>query len=152
MSVRLIEVELRVRDLDRSVRFYRDLLGLPLGDPELHQAAGARHVHAAWGTWSTGGRDFFLFTISPAEADEESRASVGFAVADLDGVHARLEREGVEVVHPPEARSWGRTAVYRDPDGNRISVTQQPRERGEASGAEGSDQRVAAPSIERSEL
>ena len=31
-------------------------------------------------------------------------------------------------VHPPEPKSWGRTAVYRDPDGNTISVTQLPGE------------------------
>lgn len=133
---RLIEVELRVRDVDRSLRFYRDLLGLPLGQPEVHQDGGARHVHASWGSWAEGAKDFLLFNIYPAETGEESRASVGFAVEDLDQVHATLERAGVDVVRPPEVRVWGRTGVYRDPDGNTISVTEQPRERSEVSGTE----------------
>jgi catechol 2,3-dioxygenase-like lactoylglutathione lyase family enzyme len=126
---RLIEVELRVRDVDRSLRFYRDLLRLLFGQPEVHQDGGARHVHAAWGSWAEGAKDFLLFNIYPAETVEESRANVGFAVEDLDEVHATLERAGVHVVHPPEVRAWGRTGVYRDPD-------EQPRERSEVSGAE----------------
>jgi catechol 2,3-dioxygenase-like lactoylglutathione lyase family enzyme len=92
---RLIEVELRVRDVDRSLRFYRDLLRLPFGQPEVHQDGGARHVHAAWGSWAEGAKDFLLFNIYPAETGEESRANVGFAVEDLDEVHATLERAGV---------------------------------------------------------
>jgi catechol 2,3-dioxygenase-like lactoylglutathione lyase family enzyme len=136
VAARLIEVELRVRDVDRSLRFYRDLIGLPLGEPEVHQDGGARHVHATWGSWADGAKDFLLFNIYPAEAGEESHADVGFAVDDLDGVHARLERAGVHVVHPPEVRAWGKTGVYRDPDGNTISVTQQPRERSEVAEAD----------------
>ncbi len=83
-----------------------------------------------------GAKDFLLFNIYPAETGEESRASVGFAVEHLDEVHATLERAGVDVVHPPEVRAWGRTGVYRDPDGNTISVTEQPSERSEVSGTE----------------
>ncbi len=126
MAARLIEVELKVRDLDRSLRFYRDLLGLPLGQPEVHEDGGLRHAHASRGSWSDGAKDFLLFNIYPAETGQESRTNVGFAVEDLDGLHARLKSAGVDVVHPPEAKSWGRTAVYRDPDGNTISVTQLP--------------------------
>ncbi len=136
MAGRLIEVELRVRDVDRSLRFYRDLLGLPFGQPEVHQDGGARHVHATWGAWAAGAKDFLLFNIYPAETGEESRAHVGFGVEDLDAVHATLEHAGVEVVHAPEARPWGKTGVYRDPDGNTISVMQRPRENSDVSGAE----------------
>ena len=126
MGVRLIEVELRVRDLARSIRFYRDLVGLPLGDPEVHQSEGDRHAHATWGTWAGGAKDFLLFNLYPAEPGKESRMSVGFVVEDLDEAHARLARAGVEVVHPPEKRPWGTTAAYRDPDGNTISLMQRP--------------------------
>jgi len=125
VAAQLIEVELRVRDVDRSLRFYRDLVGLPLGQPEVHEDGGTRHVHAAWGSWSNG-KGYLLFNIYPAETGEATRASIGFAVEDLDGVHATLERAGADVLHGPEARPWGRTAVYRDPDGNTISVTQLP--------------------------
>ncbi len=127
MGSRLIEVEFRVRDVDRSLRFYRDVVGLPFAGTEVHDGEGARHAHATWGSWAKGAGDFLLFNLYPARAGEETGASVGFVVADLDAVHARLEREGVEVVRPPEARPWGRTAVYRDPDGNKISLIEEPR-------------------------
>ncbi len=126
MVARLIEVELRVRDLDRSLRFYRDLLGLPVGDPEVHDGGRVRHAHATWGSWAHGAEGFLLFNLCPAEAGEVTHASVGFMVDDLDAAHARLERAGAAVVRPPETRPWGRTAVYRDPDGNTISLMQQP--------------------------
>src|SRR5258708_19253527 len=126
MAARLIEVELMGRDLDRSLRFYRDLLGLPLGQPELHEDGGLRHAHASRGSWSDGAEDFLLFNIYPAETGQESRTNVGFAVEDLDGLHARLKRAGVDVVHPPEATSCARTAIYRHPPGNTISVTELP--------------------------
>jgi len=126
MTVRLIEVELRVGDVDRSLRFYRDLLGLPFGQPEVHRDGGARHVHATWGSWAEEASDFFLLNLYPAESGDVSRTNLGFGVKDLAEVHATLERAGVDVVHPPEARAWGRTAVYRDPDGNTVSVMQLP--------------------------
>jgi len=127
MTVRLMEVELRVRDLGRSIRFYRDLVGLPLGDPEVHDGEGAHHAHATWGKWAGEAKDFLLFNLYPAEPGKESRSSVGFVVEDLDQAHTRLAGAGVEVVRPPEKRSWGETAVYRDPDGNTVSLMQQPR-------------------------
>ena len=125
MTTRLIEVELRVADVDRSLRFYRELLGLALGQPEVHEDS-ARHVHASWGSWAEGANDFLLFNIYPAETGERSRASVGFAVEDLAGLHVTLIQAGVDVVRPPEARPWGITAAYRDPDGNTVSVTELP--------------------------
>src|SRR6266566_1876090 len=36
VSARLIEVELRVRDVARSARFYRELIGVTVGDVETH--------------------------------------------------------------------------------------------------------------------
>lgn len=77
MAGRLIEVELRVRDVDRSLRFYRDLLGLSLGQPEVHQDGGARHVHASWGSWAERAKDFLLFnSILPRLVRNRARTSV----------------------------------------------------------------------------
>lgn len=55
MGGRLIEVELRVGDVERSIRFYRDLLGMPVGDPERHGEQDATHAHATWGAWGKDG-------------------------------------------------------------------------------------------------
>src|SRR6266850_8500481 len=49
-----------------------------------------------------------------------------FAYA-IDLVQARLIVAGTPVVRPPEQRPWGRTAAYRDPDENTVSLTETPR-------------------------
>lgn len=115
-----------MRDVERSLRFYRDLLGVPLGDPETHEGDGVRHVHAAWGSWDREGA-FLLFSLYPARPGEETRTNVGFVVDDLDVLHDRLARASVEVVRAPSSRPWGRSASYRDPDGNPVSLIERPR-------------------------
>jgi predicted enzyme related to lactoylglutathione lyase len=49
---------------------------------------------------------------------------LGFPVGDLDAMHAQLVEAGVPVDVAPRDEPWGRTARYRDPDGNSVSLTQ----------------------------
>lgn len=121
---RLIEVELHVSDVERSRRFYQ-ALGVDVGEPEVHEGEGIRHAHAVWGKWDAEGA-FLMLNLYPATS-ATSRVSIGFVAEDLDGLHRRLTRDGVEVVTPPGAQPWGRVATYRDPDGNTVSVTERPR-------------------------
>lgn len=46
MAARLMEIELRVADVERSRRFYRDLIGIAVGDLETHGADNEQHCHA----------------------------------------------------------------------------------------------------------
>jgi catechol 2,3-dioxygenase-like lactoylglutathione lyase family enzyme len=124
---RLIEVTLRVRDVQRSRDFY-ERLGLPCGPIEADEAEGERHVHATWGAWGPGSSDLLMLNIYPAAAaGAAAPAAIGFSTDDLDGLHARLLGSGVDVIHVPETRPWGRMASYRDPDGNVVSVSEAPR-------------------------
>lgn len=126
MSARLIEVELRVADVERSRRFYRDLVGVPVGELETHHADTERHAHATWGDWSGSQPTLLMLNLYPAQSTGVTITHLGFAVEDLDGVHQRLCSAGVEVLRPPESRPWGRTASYREPDGNTVILTQAP--------------------------
>lgn len=121
---RLIEVELHVRDVERSRRFYQ-ALGVDVGEPEVHEGQGVRHAHAVWGKWDAEA-SFLMLNLYPATGTP-SRVSIGFVADDLDGLHGRMTGDGVEVVKAPAAQPWGRTAIYRDPDGNTVSVTERPR-------------------------
>ena len=126
MSARLIEIELRVRDVARSARFYRDLVGVTVGDVETHDAHSVPHVHATWGEWTPTDPSLLMLNIYPA-AGPISSSRIGFAVGDLAATHARLAAANVEVLETPADRPWGRTAAYRDPDGNTVSLTETRR-------------------------
>ena len=126
MAARLIEIELRVRDVARSARFYGDLVGVAIGDIETHKADSTPHVHATWGEWTPKDPSLLMLNIYPA-AGPSSTSHIGFAVSDLAATHARLVAADIEVVQAPAERPWGRTAAYRDPDGNTVSLTETRR-------------------------
>lgn len=126
MPARLIEIELRVRDVARSARFYRDLVGANVGDIETHDADSEAHVHASWGDWTPDEPTLLMLNIYPASGPATT-SRIGFAVSDLDAAHARLAAAGIEILQAPAERPWGRTAAYRDPDGNTVSLTEEPR-------------------------
>ena len=124
-SARLIEVELRVRDLERALHFYRDVTGLPFGDVETHAGDNIRHAHVTWGEWGERG-EFLMVNLYPAVEGEITRARVGFVVDELEPVHARLLSAGARVITAPERRPWGASATYEDPDGNTVSLSERP--------------------------
>ena len=126
MSARLIEVELRVRDVARSAHFYRELVGVSVGEIETHDADSEPHVHATWGDWTPTEPSLLMLNIYPATGSITS-SHIGFAVDDLAAAHARLVAARVAVVRAPEDRPWGRTAAYRDPDGNTVFLTEARR-------------------------
>ena len=112
-----------VSDMARSVRFYRDVLGLPL-----------RFESPGWSEFATAGTTLALHRSStPARdaggADGEAAGScrLGFQVADLDALHRALVAKEVPCTSPPAVRQYGvRQAVYRDPDGLSITLAEPP--------------------------
>ena len=87
-----VAVTLTAVDPDASARFYRRAVGARA------RRAGEAAVRVL-ADWSTG--------------DE-----IGFSVRELAGAHHRATRHGAAPLRPPHDRPWGRTAAYRDPDGN----------------------------------
>jgi predicted enzyme related to lactoylglutathione lyase len=120
---RLVAVVIEVADLDKSLQLYRDGFGLDLhvGD---HQGGdrwtSGRHAATSW----TAGEFVHFALYASKDGTATRRAQIGFRVDDLDAAHERATSVGVEVVHGPEAQPWGRSARYRDCDGNVIELTQ----------------------------
>jgi catechol 2,3-dioxygenase len=60
-QTRIGHVHLRVADLDRAIRFYRDLVGfdllMRLGDQAAFLSAGGYHHHIGLNTWQSKGGD-----------------------------------------------------------------------------------------------
>jgi catechol 2,3-dioxygenase-like lactoylglutathione lyase family enzyme len=120
---RLVTVVFDVSDLDRSAALYRDAFGLDLHLTDHHgddRWTSGRHAATSW----TDGEFMHFALYQSKDAASTSRAQVGFRVSDLDEAHRRAVTAGVEVVHHPKPQPWGRSARYRDPDGNIIELTQ----------------------------
>jgi predicted RNase H-like nuclease/predicted enzyme related to lactoylglutathione lyase len=104
---RLVSVGLRVRDAGVSTSFYRQAFGIPLE------------------SWQAGA-ELRIDLLAP-DPETVGNAEIGFVVDDVDAAHGRAVAAGAEVVREPRDESWGRTAAYRDPDGNLVTLTQRPR-------------------------
>ena len=108
-----------VSDMDRSVRFYRDTLGLKL-----------RFQSPDWTEFDINSSTLALHGGGvPSPPDKEryaGRASIGFNVENVDKVFEELKSKGVRVVMPPTQRPAEsiRLAVVLDPDGLPLSFSQ----------------------------
>lgn len=112
-----------VSDLERSIGFYRDVLGLPF-----------RFATESYAEFATEGAKFALYARShlpellgvaaPAGEAPWPQGEVAFFRDDVDAEHERLVEAGVRVLAPPTDRPWGeRTLHVADPDGNVVELT-----------------------------
>ncbi len=123
MPSRLMEVLLRVRDIERSVAFYRDILGLTVEPGDEAKS----HFEVSWGSWKPNPADLLMFLIYPAHLQHpQSVCEIGFSVGDLEATHAAALRASVPVIAPPSQKPWGRQVTYGDPDGHIVAVAQAP--------------------------
>ncbi len=104
---------LGVRDMARSVAFYRDALGLPL-----------RFASEEFTFFDGGGVTLVLHHMAslPAAPDER-RTEVVFHVEDIDDAHRALAERGVDFrIEPRIATGPSWVADFRDPDGHVLSI------------------------------
>ena len=114
-------VHLKVADLDRALRFYRDVLGFAVtqrvGDSAAFLSAGGYHHHLALNTWESlggsppppGSTGLYHFAIRYPD-----RASLADALMRLQGAGIRIDGAADHGVSE---------AVYlRDPDGNGVEL------------------------------
>ena len=120
-SLQPMEVIIRVTDVERTIAFYRDVLGIDF-QPSDHEGAPL-HYNATGGAWDPEG--FFLFTIFAA-TDWTTRSEFGFGVDNVDDVWTRaLTHEGAALSAPVDSSHVPRHATIADPDGNRINLYQR---------------------------
>jgi catechol 2,3-dioxygenase-like lactoylglutathione lyase family enzyme len=118
MEILSSRILLRPADLDRSRRFYRDVLGLA--------------VYREFGPADDPGVVFFLgqglLEVSghgPGPA--AGPVMIWLQVRDVQAEHRRLAAAGARVLREPAVEPWGLTEMWiEDPDGVRIVVVEVP--------------------------
>ncbi len=109
-----LNLGLYVRDLARARAFYGGTLGLPLWREEPGEAL---HFGA--------GGTLLSIHVAPDSALPPRGSWIVLAVdADIDGVCDDLQGRGVVFEQPLADRPFGRSAMFRDPDGHELWVCQ----------------------------
>ena len=118
--MKLYAVRIFTTDWDRSVDFYREVIGLPL--TFANQAF-------AWAEFDLGGARLGIEGIDAGTPDAKIDALVGrfvgvsLAVDDIALVYSQLTDKGVAFTAPPETQPWGGTlAHFKDPDDNVLTL------------------------------
>jgi lactoylglutathione lyase len=110
MTPKLAYVIEFVADMDRAVRFYRDVIGLPL-----------KFESPGWTEFTTGETTFALHPAS--EKNPAGKIDVGFTVGDIQQFYEDLQAKGVKFPLPPTKQDFGGTlARFVDSEGATPSV------------------------------
>jgi len=116
-------VVLKVRDLERAARFYRDVLGLK----EVARATFGRPM--AFFSTGENHHDIGLFEVGPdaAPVDEQGvglyhvALKIGHSLEELRAAKAHLEAHGIAGVRLRDHRV-SQSIYLDDPDGNRLEL------------------------------
>ena len=135
MDITIHSAYLPQDDPDAALVFYRDTLGFEVRNDVGYE--GMRWITV--GPVDQPGTSIVLYPpgADPGITDDERRtiaemmakgsfAIIVLATPDLDGVFARLEANGAEVVQEPTQQPYGiRDCAFRDPAGNLIRISEQ---------------------------
>lgn len=105
-----------VDDMDRAVKFYRDVLGLDLIDQQ-----------PQWSELDANGVKIGLNAREGTARHAEGGAVISFEPdADLDAEVQRLREAGVELTGDVSEHDWGRIAPFKDSEGNDLQLYAPP--------------------------
>lgn len=110
-----------VSDLERSIVFYRDTLGMPVAF-DFFKPGAARHgvyLHAGERTFI----ELFAGEVGPPSANASFR-HVCLEVEDIEATVGEIRKSGVEVSEPKMGEDGSYQAWIKDPDGNSIELHQ----------------------------
>ena len=125
ISYRFDHVMLRVMDLNRSLAFYRDTLGMRVLRQVDYDAGQFTNVFLSFDSDTESSLEL-TYNWQQAEAYDKGRV-FGHLALMVDDVHAAvaaLEQAGVRIKTPPKQMAHGtRTIAFvLDPDGNLIEL------------------------------
>lgn len=108
-------ITFNVSDLEKSKKFYEEILGLE-----------KKYEYSSYVGFECGGIEIGLI---PKTAKERKRASSGpsveFIVTDVKKFYDKLKHKGVKFIKKLHEEPWGgKQATFTDPDGNILEIAQ----------------------------
>jgi catechol 2,3-dioxygenase-like lactoylglutathione lyase family enzyme len=135
MTIALQYTNITVTDVDESLRFYRDALGLEVQNDVA--SGGFRWV--TLGSAAQPGLGIVLSVpyAGRSQADGDTLQELltkgvlpilVFQSDDVDAAFETVRASGAEVLQEPIDQGWGpRDCAFRDPSGNTVRISQSPR-------------------------
>lgn len=132
MNISLQYSHITVNDLDESLAFYRDVLGL-----EVRNDVGSDGQR--WVTLGSAAQPDLELVLSVPHAGRSKDdgdalqqllvkgvlPNIVFRTDDLDATFEKVRASGAEVLQEPIAQPWGpRDCAFRDPSGNMVRFNQ----------------------------
>lgn len=118
-----------IGDLERSVGWYRDVLGAEIVGTYGGTSAVVRLV-GSWLLLVTGGEptaDKPTVTMEPPSDPDRASAELIIAVPDCRAAHAELVSRGATFLADPVEYDWEIRAFFRDPDGHLFEISERKR-------------------------
>ena len=132
MTIALQFTNITVNDVDESLPFYRDALGLEVQN----DVASGDFRWVTLGSDAQPGLGIVLSEPHAGRSQTEGDAiqelltkgslpMLVFASDDLDATFESVRASGAEVLQEPKDQGWGpRDCAFRDPSGNHVRVSQ----------------------------
>src|SRR6187402_363105 len=132
MSIALQYTHITVNDVDASIAFYRDALGLKVQN----DVSSGGHRWVTLGTDSQPGLGIVLSDPHAGRSAADGDAlqellpkgvlpNIVFSSDDVDAAFERVRASGAEVLQEPVEQGWGpKDCAFRDPSGNTVRISQ----------------------------
>ncbi len=121
---KLLHTRMRVSDMDETIRFYRDILGLEV----VERKTSPRGSHLAFLAVPNSEEliELCSFPASGQVRVQEDLVHLAFEVENLDDTIRSLEAKGVKITDGPTTTSSGSRFIFIDaPDGYEIELIER---------------------------
>lgn len=122
---KLLHTRMRVSDMDQTIAFYRDILGLEV----LERKVSPRGSHLAFLRVPNSEELIELCSFPPSGpvTVQEDLVHLAFQVENMDDTIAALTAQGIKITDGPTTTSSGSRFIFIDaPDGYEVELIERP--------------------------
>ena len=110
-----------VKDVKASTQYYTEKLGLKVNKKE-----SIPDFYTQFELNGNGGGAIFALVGGFEQEGIEQSFDTALAVSDVDATYAQLEKAGVDTLSEPRDMPFGRTFLFRTPDGHVLRIFSPP--------------------------